>query len=146
MTESREAIERLLNAYCYRIDAGDIAGFAELFANGRWGMVGDPAGFAHGSEAVRSVLDSVILYDGVPRTRHLLTNVDIRIAADNCSATAQCYVTVMQAVPPDFPLQTIFAGRYCDEFVRRDGRWEFTSREIHAELLGDLSRHRADMS
>jgi hypothetical protein len=145
-TPPREDIERLLNAYCFTIDAGDIAAFSRLFARGYWGVVGDPAGFAHGSEAVAAVLENVILYDGKPLTRHLMTNVDIRIAPGADTATAESYITVMQAVPPDFPLQPIFVGRYCDRFQCDGGTWSFAAREIHAELLGDLSRHRADMA
>ena len=144
--KAREAIEHLLNAYCFTIDAGEIEEFSQLFANGYWGVVGDPAGFAHGAPAVANVLENVILYDGKPLTRHLLTNVDIHIADDGRTATAQSYITVMQAVPPDFPLQTIFVGRYCDRFQCRDGEWFFEAREIHPELMGDLSRHRGDMS
>ena len=44
----RDAIERLMNAYCFTIDAGDLAAFSDLFSNGYWGVVGDPNGFAHG--------------------------------------------------------------------------------------------------
>ncbi len=145
MQDDREAIERLLNAYCFSIDSGDIDGFARLFSRGYWGVVGDPAGFAHGSEAVAAVLENVILYDGIPRTRHLLSNVDIRVDADAGIATAQSYITVMQAVPPEFPLQAIFIGRYCDRFERDGEGWYFTAREIHAELVGDITRHRSDM-
>ena len=44
-SDAREAIQRLLNAYCFAIDAGDIDAFATLFAKGYWGVVGDPSGF-----------------------------------------------------------------------------------------------------
>ena len=144
-SDAREAIQRLLNAYCFAIDAGDIDAFAALFAKGYWGVVGDPSGFAHGDDAVARVLGNVILYDGKPRTRHLLTNVDIHVDPGGETATAESYITVMQAVPPDFPLQTIFVGRYSDRFQCLDGTWSFAAREIHPELMGDLSWHRSDM-
>ena len=142
----RDAIERLMNAYCFTIDAGDLAAFSDLFSNGYWGVVGDPNGFAHGSEALARVMESIILYDGKPRTRHLMTNVDIRVESGAKTATAESYVMVMQAVPPDFPLQAIFVGRYSDRFQCDDGQWSFAAREIHAELFGDLSWHRSDMA
>ena len=145
VSSAREAIEHLMNAYCFTIDAGDIQAFSRLFANGSWGVVGDPAGFLHGSQEVARVLENVILYDGKPLTRHLLTNVDIHVEPGADTATAESYITVMQAVPPDFPLQTIFVGRYSDRFQCQAGEWSFAAREIHAELMGDLSWHRSDM-
>ena len=144
--EHKEAIERLMNEYCYRIDAGDLAGFAALFENALFGMVGDPAGPDIGSDAVLKTLLNVILYDGKPRTKHVMSNVQIDVDESGNEATAQCYITVFQAVPADFPMQVIFAGHYRDRFVRHAGDWRFAQREISPDLLGDLSHHRADMA
>lgn len=145
MSESREAILTLMNEYCYSIDAGDLEGFAALFEHGTWRVLGDPRGGDSGSEAVLRTLQNVILYDGKPRTKHMMSNVQIEVdEVINC-ATAQCYITVFQQVPPDFPLQPIFAGHYHDVLERVDGLWRFITRDISPDLLGDLSRHRSDM-
>jgi len=40
----------------------------------------------------------------------------------------------------------IFSGHYHDKFERVTGHWRFKLREISPDLVGDLSRHRADMS
>jgi hypothetical protein len=145
MSESREAILSLMNEYCYRIDAGDLEAFAALFEHGTWRVLGDPSGRDSGSEAVLRTLQNVILYDGKPRTKHMMSNVQIEVDEVNNCATAQCYITVLQAVPPDFPLQAIFAGHYYDVFERVNGQWRFITRDISPDLLGDLSRHRSDM-
>ncbi|MFT5351433.1 MAG: hypothetical protein ACI9MF_002256, partial [Gammaproteobacteria bacterium] len=55
------------------------------------------------------------------------------------TAKSQSYVTVFQAVPPDFPLQAIFSGRYRDSIENIDGSWRFRTREISPDLVGDLS-------
>lgn len=144
--DDEAAIRGLMNAYCYRIDAGDLDGFAALFARGTWRVAGDPRGGDTGSAAVRATLGNVILYDGVPRTKHVMGSVEITVEPGASRATAQCYIVVFQAVPPDFPLQAIFAGHYHDSFERRDGAWHFTLRDIRPDLVGDLSRHRADMA
>jgi hypothetical protein len=144
--ESKEAITRLMNEYCYRIDAGDLEGFASLFENGSFGIVGDPSGPDLGKGAVLDTLRNVILYDGKPRTKHVMSNAQIDVDESGAEASAQCYITVLQAVPPDFPMQPIFAGHYRDRFVKRAGGWQFAAREISPDLLGDLSRHRADMA
>lgn len=143
MTDADREILRLMNEYCFRIDEGDVDGFAELFRHGTWEVLGDPGGGATGREAVRAALADLVLYDGKPRTKHVMTNVQIDIEPGGQRATARCYVTVFQAVPPDFPLQPIFAGYYRDRFVCEDGEWRFEHRAISADLVGDLGRHRA---
>ncbi|MEM8491939.1 MAG: nuclear transport factor 2 family protein [Pseudomonadota bacterium] len=138
--EDRDAILALMGEYCDSIDRGDLAGCAELFADGAWGIEGD---LAQGSDAVKAVLDNVTLYDGRPMTRHLTSNVQITVDED--SAKAQSCITVMQGLP-DFPLQAIFIGTYFDRFERRGDEWVWTERRIQPDLVGDLSRHRSDMA
>ncbi len=146
MSQSREEVLRLMNEYCYRIDAGDLEGFANLFAHGSFHVLGDPSGADVGSAAVLETLQNVIIYDGKPHTKHVMSNVQIDIGEAGDQASAQCYITVLQALPPDFPLQPIFAGHYHDRFEKTDTGWRFVSREISPDLIGDLSRHRADMA
>ena len=93
-----------------------------------------------------SLVKNVTMYDGIPHSKHVMTNVQIDVGPSGNSATAQSYITVFQALPPDFPLQAIFIGHYHDVFEQLDGDWRFRSREISPDLIGDLSRHRADMA
>ena len=146
MSESKAAILRLMNEYCYRVDGGDFDGFASLFEHASFHVLGDPAGAQTGKDAVRGVLANVTLYDGKPQTKHVMTNVQIDIGESGNIATAQSYITVFQALPPDFPLQAIFSGHYYDMFETATSGWRFKSREISPDLIGDLSRHRADMA
>jgi len=146
MSEAREAILHLMNEYCYRIDAGDKEGFANLFDQGTFVLQGDPGGGDTGTAAVLKMLENVILYDGKTHTKHVMSNVQIDIDESGEKATAQSYVTVFQAVPPDFPLQAIFIGHYYDSFEKVASAWCFTRREISPDLLGDLSFHRSDMA
>jgi hypothetical protein len=132
----------LMKEYCDSIDRGDLDACAALFRGGRWGIAGD---LAEGEAAVRALLANVTLYDGLPRTRHLMSNVLIEVAADGERATARSCITVMQGVPPDFPLQAIFIGSYHDVFAREGEQWHFRERVIFPDLVGDLSRHRSDM-
>ena len=140
---AEKQILALMVEYCDSIDRGDLDGCAALFRNGRWGIVGQ---LAEGEAAVRALLANVTLYDGVPRTRHLMSNVLIDVAADGTSATARSCLMVMQGVPPDFPVQAIFVGSYSDTFVLEAGQWRFRERVIVPDLVGDLSRHRSDMA
>ena len=146
MSNSKDAIVKLMNEYCYRIDAGDFEGFASLFEHGSFHVLGDPAGALVGKEAVLGLLQKLTLYDGELHTKHVLTNVQVDVDESAGSATAQSYITVYQAVRPDFPLQAIFLGHYHDLFEKHGDEWRFKSRKISPDLIGDMSRHRADMA
>jgi hypothetical protein len=146
MSDPKSAVLRLMNEYCYRIDAGDKEGFANLFEQATFVLQGDPGGGDTGTAAMLKMLENVILYDGKTHTKHVMSNVQIDIDASGDGATAQSYITVFQAVPPDFPLQAIFIGHYHDRFEKADSGWHFTRREISPDLLGDLSFHRSDMA
>ena len=136
------AVTELMTQYCDLIDAGNLRGCAALFARGSWGIVGD---MAAGEDQVNAQLENVILYDGKPNTRHLMSNVSISIHASGETASATSCITVMQHVPDDFAMQAIFVGTYHDTFAREGGAWYFVERAITPDLVGDMSRHRADM-
>jgi len=146
MSNAKAAILKLMNQYTYLIDGGDTEGFAGLFEHASFHVIGDPGGVLNGKEEVLGLLKNVAMYDGIPHTKHVMTNVQIDVDDSGNSATAQSYVTVFQALPPDFPLQAIFIGHYHDVFEQNGGQWRFRSREISPDLIGDLSRHRADMA
>lgn len=136
---ARAAIEALIFTYAERLDAGDLAGVAALFHAATYR--GAQGGEYRGAAAVEAVLTSrVMLYDGIPRTRHVTTNLVITLDAAESAAGARSYFTVFQAAA-GLPLQPIVAGRYHDRFVLAADGWRFEDRLIHVDLVGDLSRH-----
>ncbi len=140
MPDSAREIENLVYAYAERIDAGDLAGVAELFAHGR--IQAMPGAVFEGTEQVRSMYDGATrLYeDATPRTRHVTTNVAIEVDDDAGTATARASYTVFQQTD-DLPLQAIIVGRYHDSFHRVEDAWCFDTREMFVDLAGDLSHH-----
>ena len=142
LTDDVEAIRALIHRYAELIDLGDLNAVAALFTHGTWSSPGRGTPL-RGAEQVRHAYDGVILYDGIPSTKHVISNVTIEVADDAATATARSYFTVLQA-RPDLPLQPIIAGRYHDRFERADGRWRFADRQIIPDLIGDLSRHLRD--
>jgi 3-phenylpropionate/cinnamic acid dioxygenase small subunit len=135
-----DAVAALVHAYAERLDAGDLDGVAALFADAVWRSSARPDG-VRGVAAVRRLYDDVLLYDGVPCTKHVITNLVVAPDPDVDRMTARSYFTVLQA-RPDLPLQPIIAGRYHDAFARDDVRgWHFAERLILPDLVGDLSRH-----
>lgn len=141
-TDDVEAIRALVHEYAALIDLGQLDAVAALFAHGTWSSPGRGAPL-RGAEQVRHAYDGVILYDGIPGTKHVISNVTIEIADDGTHATARSYFTVLQA-RPDFPLQAVIAGRYHDRFELAEGRWRFADRQIIPDLIGDLSHHLRD--
>lgn len=140
MHSSRDAIAALLFTYAERIDAGDLPGVAELFADATYGS--PQGGTYRGSAAVLAVLsEKVILHaDGTPRTKHVTTNLVIDVDEAAGTATARTYFTVLQATE-HLALQPIVAGRYHDRFTRDADRWRFGERVILVDLVGDLRQH-----
>jgi 3-phenylpropionate/cinnamic acid dioxygenase small subunit len=134
----RDRIENLLARYCELYDDGDLAGYAALFEGAR--VVG-PTATLQGADEVHAFHDrNWLLYDGIPRTRHVTTNVHIEVDEGARTARARSYVTILQATD-DFPLQAIFVGAYHDQLAEIDGEWRFVEREAIPYLVGDLSRH-----
>jgi hypothetical protein len=139
--DARAAITALIHTYAERLDGGDLAGVARLFRRATYGAAG---GDVRASEA--EVLDvlrrRVRLHDGVPLTKHVVTNLTIEVDDAEGTASARSYFTVLQATAR-LPLQPIIAGRYHDRFVREEGEWRFAARTIHVDLTGTLSEHLA---
>jgi 3-phenylpropionate/cinnamic acid dioxygenase small subunit len=140
MTDDRTAITALVFTYAEHLDAGDLAGVADLFADATLRTDGQP-GAMHGREEIHTLYTAtVMLYDGRPCTRHVTTNLVIDLDDDAGTATARSYFTVFQA-RPELSLQPIIAGRYQDLFAKRSGIWSFAERVMFIELIGNLRFH-----
>ncbi|MEM9377938.1 MAG: nuclear transport factor 2 family protein [Pseudomonadota bacterium] len=139
--DAHSEIMRLLNRYCYAIDTGDFDDFVELFAKASWTTTDAPAVFTGREEIAKEVVGRIKRYeDGTPKTKHIMSNIQLDIDEAAGTAKGQRYVTVIQATDA-LPLQPIFAAHYYDEFVREDGKWRFASTNMDHALAGDLSHH-----
>lgn len=135
------AIQNLIYRYCDRIDRGDFAGIAQLFAHAEIHVPALPApvrGVA-AIEAMYTQFTRVYPETGTPRTRHVTSNVIIEPEGAD-AARAQSYVLVHQATDV-LPLQPIIGGRYYDRFAKTEGAWRFTERRMEMDLFGNLSAH-----
>jgi hypothetical protein len=135
-----EEICGLIFAYVECLDAGDFDGVAALFERATFRSSGRPQPLS-GRDEVRAVYDAVILYDGSPGTKHVISNVIVE-GDGPAAANSRCYFTVLQG-GAGRSLQPILAGRYHDRFDRVSGRWSFSDRLILPDLVGDLRRHMA---
>ena len=143
MSESRDAISKLILTYAERVDLGDFEGVGALFEHSTYrSALGDEVVSYTGSDAVQSTMEQMVRRydDGTPRTKHVTTNLIIEVDDGAGAAIAKSYFTVLQQVG-DLPLQVIIAGRYHDRFERVGGEWQFADRLIYSDLIGDLSQH-----
>lgn len=136
---AKESIMHLINQYAFTIDTGDLEGFASLFEHGQLIVEGFPAMI--GKPGVLQLMSTVRLYeDSTPKTRHVITNIDINLNEDGLTAKCQSYLSVLQQTS-EFPLQVIFSGHYFDDFEYVDSSWRFVKRLIRYPLVGDMSAH-----
>jgi 3-phenylpropionate/cinnamic acid dioxygenase small subunit len=145
-----EEIRRIILSYPERVDRGDFAGVGRLLDGVRiGGAVGRNAPIVSeedlesrsASEIEEMYRSTVLTYeDGLPNTKHLITNIDVAFSDDMRSAQTRSYYTVLQAMA-SFPLQIVISGRYEDDFnLTKDG-WRLEVRREYADLVGDLSHH-----
>lgn len=139
MASDREAIERLIFLYAERLDAGDLEGVADLFGRATFRSDQRPDVRRGRGEILGTFRDSVVLYDGLPRTKHVTTNLVVDVEPKGEARSRSCF-TVFQACP-GLPLQAVIAGRYHDRFRRVAGGWEFADRLVIVDLVGDLRFH-----
>jgi uncharacterized protein (TIGR02246 family) len=124
--EEKDAIREVLAEYCFRLDSGEFADMAALFAeDGTW----DTAfGKATGRTAIADLARGLRERGPQPRPRgiHLVTN--IAIALDGERARVRSNWTVVQNSPEGPKIGS--GGGYADEMVKQDGEWRFRYRKI----------------
>jgi hypothetical protein len=134
-----DRIRNLLGQYCEHMDFGDFEAVGALFARG---CLADERGteLARGAEAVAAFCASATrLYDGRPRTKHLVLDTVLE-EANNGTVIARSSYVVLQAVD-GLPLQPIITGRYIDRFDRDGEGWHFGERRFAVDLVGQLDQH-----
>jgi 3-phenylpropionate/cinnamic acid dioxygenase small subunit len=141
MEDSRQ-IENLIYCYAERIDGGDLEGVAELFRNAEIVSTAHNVRRTGFDEVLQMYRLSCRLHEstGTPLTKHLTTNVIVELDENGMEASARSYYTVIQATH-SLSLQPIISGRYKDRFRKVETQWEFASREMIVDLIGDCSAH-----
>jgi hypothetical protein len=138
-----EQIRALTYEYTFRLDRGEFSGVADLLARGALRMAAkgmDERPIRGQEEIERFYSDQVVTYDGNPRTRHLITNHVVDVAAGGESAAGRCYFTVLLAAPRQ-PIETVVCGRYADAFANDGSEWHFTEKVIEIDYLASIADH-----
>jgi uncharacterized protein (TIGR02246 family) len=128
--EDELAIHRMIVEYAVRLDARDLEGYLDLFAeNGTW-QVGTTV--REGRAAIREMLAG--LY-GNPEIEpygyaNFRTVANVQIDVDGDRATARSRHVTLERGPRGNPTP-ILTGLYEDEFIREDGQWKILRRVDH---------------
>jgi len=136
---AEDNISRVVFGYATGIDSGNLDDTARLFSHGAW-FVNPDQPFRGFDEVSEFLWSNVILYNGVPRTRHCISNLVINLDSSGVKANAHSNVMVYQTVPDQLP-GIIFQGGYKDSFLLVDGQWYFDERHIVTDGIGDMSYH-----
>lgn len=134
-------IASLIHRYARLIDTGDFDGIVDLFEGATIRSSGGDA--FSGRETLDHLWRDIVrtYEDGGTSTKHLITNLTIDIDEDRTTAQASSYVTVLQARPPELPLQVIASSRHEDRFARDERGWRFVERTDFTDLVGEMSFH-----
>lgn len=134
------AIQNLVFRYAYHLDRGELAEMATLFAHADVYLSPEHDAICSNPAAIATAFrDFLQLYDGIPRTRHITSNLIIE-SDGPARATASSYVMVFQQTN-SLPLQPIIGGDYHDTFEKMEGTWRFVERRMSNDLFGNLSAH-----
>jgi len=135
----RDDITALVHRYGALLDAGDMEGVVAMFSHATWRSAATGE-VRRTPEEIRAVYESIVLHDGAPRTRHLMTNVVVEMEDGADDATGSSTYTVLQSVAGE-PITIVVVGRYEDRYHRGPDGWHLTDRLFHVDLMGDTSRH-----
>jgi 3-phenylpropionate/cinnamic acid dioxygenase small subunit len=142
-----EEVRNLVVQYAYAVDSGDFAAVGDFY-DGVTTRVFDADGAPTGDEHTRTTAEVQRFYEeiitvdaaGRPNTQHLISNVQVDVAADCQSATARSTFTVLNQAAGG-AIEVIITGSYVDRFERLDHSWRLRERDEHMGLVGDLGHH-----
>ena len=77
------------------------------------------------------------LYDGIPRTKHVTTNLIVETDSDGRAASARSYYVALQGLRSSVAAHP--RRPWHDRFEKVDGDWRFVERLIYIDLLGDVA-------
>lgn len=134
MADEKDAIRELMARYCHHLDACRFAKVAELFVDdGEWTTT---YGAARGPAEIEAMLASVVPRPGEgPQRKHYITNIIIELAGDRARAISD-YLVVRES---EGGLMPVMGGTYQDAFVKRNGSWFFSRKQLVHDIVGDMA-------
>lgn len=147
----RAAIVNLSNRLMIASDAQDADTYAECFA--RDGVLNWIGGVEHGREEIRQAIAEwrgridPLPTDATsrPRTRHFVLNHDITINPDGKTGTGRVYWFALTNKTPQHDVQVLYFGHVMEHYVKENGTWLFSAREVFNESLTNRAPYYPDL-
>jgi hypothetical protein len=139
---SQREIERMIYAVGYAIEDGDFQRVGDVMGDATFGadLIGRKA-FRGGDEIRDQYARTNIVYPDRGRgSKEIYHNILVDIDLHRGTATSVTSYTVAHQ-PPGDPFELIVAGKYEDEWERRDGAWHWVDRYIVVQYRNSLDKH-----
>lgn len=143
---ARAEIVNLSNRLMISFDAQDADSYANAFAkDARLDFIG---GIANGRPAIRKMMaewwgkisgGAAIPADATsrPRAHHFVLNHDITIDKGGKTAKGRVYWFALTNRTPQKDVQPLYFGHVIEHYVKEDGKWLFSKREVFNESLSN---------
>lgn len=140
---ARAEIVNLSNRLMIASDAQDADVYADSFSKD--GVLNWIGGVEHGREQIRkAIADWRTKIDAAPidekatsrpRTRHFVLNHDITIDKGGKTGMGRLYWFALTNRTPQKDVQPLYFGHVIEYYVKEDGKWLFSKREVFNESL-----------
>ncbi|HAM02460.1 MAG TPA: nuclear transport factor 2 family protein [Acidimicrobiaceae bacterium] len=137
----RIALRALVERYAWAVDAGDIDGVVDLFAEDGVLLSHLMAGTEEtplerrGHGQLRQALELGLAQ--YQRTTHVIGGQVIELAGDEAGGTTQCLAHHVYRDDQGDDRLLVMAIRYHDRYCKRDGAWRFAERRLRLEWRED---------
>ena len=129
----REAIRDCLHRYCRGIDRAD----EDALRSAYWPDATDEHGAYRGS-ATGFIDQALPKLRAGGRCVHAICNMGIDLRGDG--AVVESYFIALQVSAAAATRETFLAGRYLDQFERREGEWRIAARTVVYDWLEERER------
>lgn len=133
--EDLMAIHQLFVDYGRYLDAGDLEGYASLFAEDGEVLLG-PLGRAKGRAAIKELM-SKALAGQKGSSYHIISSPQVALDGDNATSTVMWSVIARTA---DGRAALTMVGRHVDVLRRERDGWRFARRKGYVDLPSTLQR------
>ncbi len=123
------AIRKLAMEYARAVDRGDGEGFAALFT--REASIVGPGFKVEGYDQIFG--NPGMLKEMYAATLHTVMNQTVTVSGDTAQGETYCLAYHVNHPKDGKQTRLDWAIRYQDEYVRQDGRWLYTHRELLVE-------------
>src|SRR5215813_3649751 len=136
--DEKDAIRELMARYCHALDACRFGEVASLFAeDGVWTTT---YGNARGRTQIETLLASVVPKPGEgPQRKHYISNIIVTLTSGDRASARSDYLVIRESPGGLIP---VMGGTYLDDFVKRDGGWQFARKELVHNISGDMALKR----